>query len=172
MDRKEYWLLREDPFDENLSELDEYRIVFDKTSGEILLSRNNDTLSQPKILTFADPNQTFYPFLFLNGRITALSVFGLIASNVQIKKNDFSGLLETAGSDSHINRTNDGYCSGDDDDSDPCAICYDARASWVLLPCGHLIFCTKCKADYESKATKTCPKCRAPYQETVEIKSD
>ena len=63
---------------------DEYRILFDKTSGEILLCRNNDTVSQPRILTFADPNQTFYPFLFLNGRITALSVFALIAQNVRL----------------------------------------------------------------------------------------
>jgi hypothetical protein len=160
-DRKEYWLLREEPFDENLSELDEYRIVFDKTSGEILLCRNNDTISQPRILTFADPNQTFYPFLFLNGRITALSVFALIAPNVR--------LTET---NSTMNSNHKKDTNMDDDDSDRCTICYDAKATCVLIPCGHMIFCTKCKVDYEIKSTKTCPKCRAQYQQAIEIEAD
>lgn len=160
-DRKEYWLLREEPFDENLSELDEYRILFDKTSGEILLNRNNDHASQPRILTFADPNQTFYPFLFLNGRITALSVFGLIAQNVQT--NEYN---------SNLDLNTNANANTDDDDSDRCTICYDAKATCVLIPCGHMIFCTPCKNDYEAKSTKTCPKCRAVYQQAIEIEAD
>ncbi len=157
VDRKEYWLLREEPFDETLSELDEYRILFDKTSGEILLNRNNDSIAQPRILTFADPNQTFYPFLFLNGRITALSVFGLIAPNVQLAEGN------------HQNNSNN---ETDDDDSDRCTICYDAKATCVLIPCGHMIFCTKCKVDYEIRSAKICPKCRATYQQAIEIEAD
>lgn len=161
VDRKEYWLLREEPFDENLSELDEYRILFDKTSGEILLSRNNDSTCQPRILTFADPNQTFYPFLFLNGRITALSVFGLIAQNIQT--NEYNSNL-------NLNLKTDG--NTEEDDSDRCTICYDAKATCVLVPCGHMIFCTPCKNDYEMKSTKICPKCRATYQQAIEIEDD
>ena len=161
VDRKEYWLLREEPFDETLSELDEYRILFDKTSGEILLCRNNDTVSQPRILTFADPCQTFYPFLFLNGRITALSVFGLIAPDVR--------LPETNHNDNSSNRPDN---NGEDDDSDRCTICYDAKATCVLIPCGHMIFCTKCKVDYENRSAKICPKCRAKYQQAIEVEAD
>ena len=155
-DRKEYWLLREEPFDENLSELDEYRILFDKTSGEILLCRNNDRVGQPRILTFADPNQTFYPFLFLNGRITALSVFALIAPNVQNMDNDTQPSEKT---DNDLS----------EDDTDRCTICFDAKATCVLIPCGHMIFCTKCKGDYESRSAKICPKCRANYDQAIEI---
>ncbi|CAF4008432.1 unnamed protein product, partial [Rotaria sp. Silwood1] len=124
VDRKEYWLLREEPFDDTLSELDEYRILFDKTSGEILLCRNNDTISQPRILTFADLNETFYPFLFLNGRITAVSVFALIAPNVRLTETNHN-----------INSTNRTENNVEDDDSDRCTICYDAKATCVLIPC-------------------------------------
>jgi len=169
VDRKEYWLLREEPFDENLNELDEYRVVFDKTSGEILLSRNNDSVAQPRILTFADPNQTFYPFLFLNGRITALSVFGLIASNVNIDDPKWSP------SPRHVKKDgSDGsdIDTGSGDDSDPCTICYDVKATYVLLPCGHMIFCPKCKDEYEKTSEKICPKCRAKYEQAIEIQSD
>ncbi|CAF3272931.1 unnamed protein product [Rotaria socialis] len=161
VDRKEYWLLREEPFDDTLSELDEYRILFDKTSGEMLLCRNNDTVSQPRILTFADLNETFYPFLFLNGRITALSVFALIAPNVRLTEANLP-------LDSN-NRTDD--CI-DEDDSDRCTICYDAKATCVLIPCGHMIFCTKCKVDYELRSTKICPKCRAVYEQAIEVEAD
>ncbi|CAF1291469.1 unnamed protein product [Adineta steineri] len=161
VDRKEYWLLREEPFDETLSELDEYRILFDRTSGEILLCRNNDTVSQPRILTFADLNQTFYPFLFLNGRITALSVFALIAQNVRPTETN-QNVNSTPRVDNNI----------DDDDSDRCTICYDAKATCVLIPCGHMIFCSKCKIDYEMRSAKICPKCRAEYQQAIEVEAD
>ena len=144
-----------------MSELDEYRILFDKTSGEILLCRNNDTVSQPRILTFADLNQTFYPFLFLNGRITALSVFGLVAQNVLLSETN-----------STTNLTNQTDNNAEDDDSDRCTICYDAKATCVLIPCGHMIFCTKCKVDYESRSAKICPKCRADYQQAIEVEAD
>lgn len=160
VDRKEYWLLREEPFDDTLSELDEYRILFDKTSGEILLCRNNDTVSQPRILTFADLNETFYPFLFLNGRITALSVFAIVAQNVR--------LTET----NNITSTNRTDNTIEDDDSDRCTICYDAKATCVLIPCGHMIFCTKCKLDFELRSTKICPKCRATYEQAIEVEAD
>ena len=149
--------------------MDEYRIVFDKTSGEILLSRNNDPTAQPRILTFADPNQTFYPFLFLNGRITALSVFALIASNVHIVDTNLNPSprhvkkKESSGNDSNGE-------SGDE--SDPCTICYDVKATYVLLPCGHMIFCAKCKEEYEKTSEKICPKCRAKYQQAIEVQDD
>jgi hypothetical protein len=109
-------VLREEPFDENLTELDEYVIAFDKTSGEILLSRNNDRVAQPRILTFADSNQTFYPFLFPNGRITALAVFALIAGNIQTMETNL-----------HPPATNTTDLS--EDDSDTCTISFDAKST-------------------------------------------
>jgi len=161
VDRKEFWLLREDPFDETLKELDEYRILFDKTSGEILMWRNNDTRIQPRILTFADPNQTFYPFLFMNGRITALSLFGLIAPNVKVTESSTSKPKPNS------------IDASDDDDSNICTICLCEKATCVLIPCGHMIFCADCKVKYERNSTdKNCPKCRRAYQQIIEVEAD
>ena len=100
-------------------------------------------------------------FYFLNGRITALSVFALIAPNVQ--------LPETNHITGSTNRTTNDI---DDDDTDRCTICYDGKATCVLIPCGHMIFCTKCKIDYENRSSKICPKCRARYEQAIEIKLD
>jgi len=97
----------------------------------------------------------------LNGRITALSVFALIAPNV--------GFTETNQNTNSTNRTDN---NNDDDDSDRCTICYDAKATCVLIPCGHMIFCTKCKTDYEIRSAKICPKCRAHYQQAIEVEAD
>ncbi len=99
--------------------------------------------------------------MFLNGRITALSVFGLIAQNVR--------LTETNHNTNSTSRTD---IQAEDDDSDRCTICYDAKATCVLIPCGHMIFCTKCKVDYEARSAKICPKCRATYQQAIEVEAD
>ncbi|CAF4704927.1 unnamed protein product, partial [Rotaria sp. Silwood2] len=62
-DRKEFWILNEDAFDERLNELDEYRFVYDK-SGEIHMWRNNESTSPTKTVAYADASQRFYPFFF------------------------------------------------------------------------------------------------------------
>ena len=35
-----------------------------------------------------------------------------------------------------------------------------------------MIFCTKCKVDYEIRSAKICPKCRATYQQAIEVEVD
>lgn len=163
VDRKEFWLIREDPFD-NLSELDEYRISFDKTSGEILLSRNNDENSHSKILVHADPSLTFYPFLFFNGRITAISIFAVVAENVRNLTDDVMNPIDDE-------KTGDS--SDEDEILDKCAICLDSTARVVLLPCGHLVFCVDCQAKFEAQnAQKSCPTCRTEYQRTITVRED
>jgi hypothetical protein len=173
VDRKEYWLLHDNPFDDNIEELDEYCIAFDRTSGEILLRRNNDRQCQPRILTFADPNQVFYPFFFLNGRITALSVF---ASNIQIMSTNPNLFLSYQTNPAISENINDAHGNDgnhdDDDDTDQCTICFDAKATCVLLPCGHMIFCRICKDKHENQLDKCCPKCRTEFQQIIEIAED
>ena len=76
-DRREYWIINEDAFDERLSELDEYRFMYDK-NGDMRMCRNNEAILS-KTIACADPHQTFYPFFFLNGRIAAFSLIGLVS---------------------------------------------------------------------------------------------
>ena len=37
-----------------------------------------------------------------------------------------------------------------------CICCYDSKAVYAALPCGHLIFCQKCYTQFNSK---NCPVC-------------
>jgi hypothetical protein len=151
-DRSEFWILNEDAFDEKLSELDEYRLVYDRT-GEIHMWRNNESIMPTRTVAHADPSQTFYPFFFLNGRITALSLIGIVSStkaaqnkpNKKEKKNEDEGL---------------------------CQICCDEPANCVLIPCGHVFFCRDCKHEYEKSSAKKCPKCRLEYTGVFEIAAD
>ena len=50
------------------------------------------------------------------------------------------------------------------DDQEECIICWDSVPCCIILPCAHLILCTKCSAKYKQD---NCPKCREPI---VEIK--
>jgi len=151
-DRKEFWILNEDAFDEKLSELDEYRFVFDK-GGDIHMWRNNSSIIPTKTVAFADKSQTFYPFFFLNGRITALSLIGIVSST-------------------KIVQTNYSKPEEKDEDAGLCQMCLDAPANCVLLPCGHIFFCSGCKNEYEKTSTKKCPNCRNPYENVLEIAND
>ena len=151
VDRKEFWILQENVFDEKLGELDEYRLRF-HSSGEIRLSRNN--LGE-KTVIHADASVTFYPFLFLNGRVNALSLFGVISpvnKSTPVTKKPES--------------------TDDDDESDLCGICFVNKANCVLLPCGHIFFCFPCKTQYERSSAARCPKCRKAYTDALEIEVD
>ncbi len=148
-DRTEFWILNEDAFDEKLSELDEYRFVFDKC-GDFHMWRNNSSIIPTKTVAFADKNQTFYPFFFLNGRITALSLIGIVSST-KIVQNNNSRKEEK------------------DEDAGLCQLCSDQPANCVMVPCGHLFFCSGCKDNFERKFGKNCPIDRKPYENVFEI---
>jgi hypothetical protein len=151
-DRLEFWIINEDAFDERLSELDEYRFVFDK-AGEIHMWRNNESIMPTRTVAHTDPSQTFYPFFFLNGRITALSLIGLVSptKTPQIKTTKKEPKDEDAGI---------------------CQVCYDAQANCVIPPCGHLFFCSSCKDQFEKTTPKRCPICRKEYTNVIEIAAD
>ncbi|CAF2400843.1 unnamed protein product [Rotaria sp. Silwood2] len=149
-DRPEFWIINEDGFDESLSELDEYRFVYDR-NGEIRMWRNNESIVPTRTVAFADPSQAFYPFFFLNGRIMALSLIGLVSSTKIVpvqptpkKKDDDAGL---------------------------CQLCLDTPANCAMIPCGHIFFCSDCKSQFEGKS-KLCPICRAEIKNIFEIESD
>lgn len=148
-DRTEFWILNEDAFDEKLSELDEYRFVFDK-SGDFHMWRNNSSIIPTKTVAFADKSQTFYPFFFLNGRITALSLIGIVSST-KIVQNNNPKIEEK------------------DEDAGLCQLCSDQPANCVMVPCGHLFFCSGCKDTFEKKFGKNCPFDRKPYENVFEI---
>ena len=157
VDRPEFWILGENVFDERLNELDEIRIVIDKL-GEIYLWRNNLSEESKRLIAFADPSIPFYPFLFLNGRINALSVFGLISDRYQPPAPTPTPAPGPAPAD---------------EDKGLCKICYADRANCVLIPCGHVFFCMDCKEDYEaSRNAGECPICRKQYVDSVEISDD
>ena len=136
-DRKEFWIINEDAFDEKLSELDEYRFVFEK-SGDINMYRNNESGRPTRTVASADSSQKFYPFFFLNGRITALALMGIISPN-------------------RIAQTHAPTSQEADEETNTCKMCFDAPANCVLLPCGHIFFCSTCKIGYETQFGKMCP---------------
>ncbi|CAF3372424.1 unnamed protein product [Rotaria sp. Silwood1] len=149
-DRPEFWIINEDGFDERLSELDEYRFVFDQ-KGEIHMWRNNESYAPTRTVAFADPSQAFYPFFFLNGRIMAFSLIGLVSSTKIVP----------------IQPTP----KKKDDDADLCQLCFDASANCVMIPCGHIFFCSDCKKQFEGKS-KICPVCRTEIKNIFEIEND
>jgi hypothetical protein len=151
-DRKEFWIMNEDAFDEKLNELDEYRFVFDK-SGEMHMWRNNESTRPTKTVAFADSSQQFYPFFFLNGRITALSLMGIVSST-KIVHNPNSGKAQN------------------DEDAGSCQICYSEPANCVMSPCGHIFFGSGCKDQCENQFGKKCPVCRKSYDNIFEIEDD
>ncbi|CAF0829418.1 unnamed protein product [Didymodactylos carnosus] len=136
LDRKEYWLLFDNVFDEQLHELDEYKIAYDTDTGEIILEKNNKPDSK-KTIVFADKTQTLYPFFFMNGRITSLSLIGLVAENLM-------NIIDDPAKQARM-------IDGEIDDSDLCPICCERKVTCVLIPCGHLTFCVECRDKYKEK---------------------
>ncbi|CAF1197888.1 unnamed protein product, partial [Rotaria sordida] len=120
--RREFWIINKDGFDERLSELDEYRFVYDQ-SGDIYMCRNNESILPTRTVAHIDPSQEFYPFFFLNGRIAAFSLMGLV-SPTRIVPHSLT----------LINDRND--------DFGICQLCCDAPANCVMFPCGHVFFCS------------------------------
>ena len=115
--------------------------------------RNTESGQPTKTVAFADSSQKFYPFFFLNGRITALGLMGIISST------RISPVVNTT-------KTN---TADDDDENESCKVCCSAPADCVLLPCGHVFFCRGCRTTYETKSKKECPMCRNPYDDVIEI---
>jgi len=48
----------------------------------------------------------------------------------------------------------------------PCCVCLHARPSVAILPCRHLCLCKSCHRKLRSA---TCPLCRGPVNEIVEL---
>lgn len=156
-DRTEFWIVNDNAFNEQLSELDEYRFVFDR-SGDIQMWRNTESGPPTKIVACADSGLKFYPFFCLNGRITALGLMGIVSS---------TRIAPTTANPTTTNNT--AAAAADDDDSESCKICCSARANCVLVPCGHVFFCHDCRDMYEAKSKQVCPVCRRDYDDAIEI---
>lgn len=150
-DRPEFWIFNDDAFDEKLSELDEYRFVFDK-GGDFHMWRNNESERPTKTVAFADKDQIFYPFFFLNGRITALALMGIVSSTKRTR--------------------NPPKKEEKDEDAGLCQICLDSKANCVMIPCGHVFYCSDCRGSCETKFGKTCPTCQKAYENVFEIEDD
>lgn len=149
-DRKEFWIFNESAFPDDLGELDEYRITFEK-NGEFHMCRNNDPKTV-RTVVYGDASQKFYPFFFLNGRINALSLMGVVSPNQIAKPIVAQSPTSTQNNDDNL-----------------CKICYDEPADLVLIPCGHIFFCSDCKTLYEQKSGKKCPVCRENYINALKI---
>jgi hypothetical protein len=52
---------------------------------------------------------------------------------------------------------------------DLCLICYDNRATCVLLECGHGGFCRKCAYMMFVRPPNECPTCRQRIEQVLEI---
>ena len=52
----------------------------------------------------------------------------------------------------------------DDDDSNDCVVCTDAKRDVVLVPCGHVALCQKCAG---SLLVKKCPICSSAITQVV-----
>ena len=75
----------------------------------------------------------------------------LVLSNIGLSKSDFSSMCDNAAVD---------------DDGDTCKICFHAKISNILLPCGHYVLCGDCAKNLLAHASATtgqsalCPVCR------------
>ncbi|CAF0976641.1 unnamed protein product [Rotaria magnacalcarata] len=147
-DRPEFWVLNEDAFDETLNELDEYHFSYEK-NGDISMSHNNGSKSPTKTIACGDPSRPFYPFFFLNGRIMSFSLIGPIS---------VTRMKPTA--------------PDPKDDAGLCQLCLDSPANCVMIPCGHIFFCSDCRTDFEAKFKNNCPICRLDYTDVIEIQND
>jgi hypothetical protein len=146
VDRHEFWIINENPFGDQVEELDEYRIAF-RSSGEITLTRNSLSNTALQCIAHADANLIFFPFLFLNGSVSAVSIIGVISPWREASQKII-------------------------DESSECKICCDRQADCVLIPCGHIFFCMHCKTVYEQNSRKICPKCRSIYTDGLCIEEN
>ena len=62
---------------------------------------------------------------------------------------------------------------GDDDAMDAeeefckvCVVCFSGRRDHILIPCGHICLCGKCKDLYTGKDA-TCPMCRSKVEKVI-----
>ena len=115
---------------------------------------NTQSKEPTSTIAFADANQKFYPFLYLNGRITALSLMGIVSASKLEAKNKSSTK------------------STEPEDANSCQICCDNPANLVMIPCGHTFFCSDCQNKCEATRGKKCPVCQNTYDSVIEIASD
>jgi len=59
---------------------------------------------------------------------------------------------------SDVNRASNS--SADEDSSEICKVCFDAKINCVLVPCGHFSICMKCAIPLSS-----CPVCRSKIEQ-------
>jgi hypothetical protein len=58
-----------------------------------------------------------------------------------------------------------------DEEVATCLVCWDNEASIVMVPCGHMCLCTKCRSDTNMKVMQhKCPVCRKEVDKTISIK--
>ena len=48
-----------------------------------------------------------------------------------------------------------------------CKICLDAEIGVVFLPCGHLVCCSNCALEIQTKRSSICPVCRSHIESTI-----
>jgi hypothetical protein len=53
--------------------------------------------------------------------------------------------------------------------SDDCAVCMDAKAGAILLPCAHMCMCFKCATQIFDGASPSCPVCRTKIVQVAKI---
>ena len=145
LDRPECWIVTGDLFDHTTTELDEYRIQLDR-SGALRVWRNGLQSINSRVLLTVDPSVVYYPFFYLDGSVKSLSLIvpESVCSNPPVPD---------------VAEESDGLCQ----------ICCLREISCVHIPCGHMFFCSICRAEYELKMAKICPICRRVYTETIEI---
>ena len=56
------------------------------------------------------------------------------------------------------------YLNNEEHHSDGCAICFDAPATVVFLPCRHLVSCRKC-----AEQLSICSHCRGPIESKMDV---
>lgn len=54
---------------------------------------------------------------------------------------------------------------------DVCVVCWEGRANYVIVPCGHLCLCTTCASHsiFKGSMDSKCPVCKQPADQTVRV---
>ena len=50
-------------------------------------------------------------------------------------------------------------------EDEECVICFEGRKDHVVIPCGHVVFCSKCAQE----TYKACPTCQQPITQIMKI---
>lgn len=50
-----------------------------------------------------------------------------------------------------------------------CVICLEKKASFALIPCGHLSLCIQCKQTRLQDLHHTCPLCRSTFHDAMRV---